>query len=172
MGRLHLPSALSAMSNRLRSVPSVVGLKLAFPRIVTMHDPFPSAMSTRRRCRSGAYKSMQVRQFAEKYFGSWRDARAAAPAVPAAADQPTAAPPSTERQARPACRCTLPAVQLSLHGDRFHTPAQLPTEDWAPTHDFRVLATGSSSSLASQVQPCCTHSTGQALVARTRCPWT
>ena len=53
MGRLHLPSALSAMSNRLRSVPSVVGLKLAFPRIVTMHDPFPSAMSTRRRCRSG-----------------------------------------------------------------------------------------------------------------------
>jgi hypothetical protein len=100
MGRPHSPSALSAMSNRLRLAPLAACQVLALLKTgMMLQDPTLYAVTTRRLCRSGACNCMQVRDFAEKYFGSWRDARAAAPAVPAAADQPTAAPPSTDRRA-------------------------------------------------------------------------
>ena len=100
MGRPLLPSALSAMSNRLRSAPLAACQVLASLRTwMLLQDAKPFAMSTRHLCGSGTCTPMQVRQFAEQYFGSWRDARAVAPAMPAAADQPTAAPPSTDRQA-------------------------------------------------------------------------
>lgn len=49
-------------------------------------------------CHRSLLSTLQVRQYAEKYFGSWRDSFSAAPAQLAAANSPSAAPPSSERR--------------------------------------------------------------------------
>jgi hypothetical protein len=175
MGRPHSPSALSAMSNRLRSAPLAACQVLASIKMVTtLQAPFRFANEHKRLYRSSTCTPMQVRQFAEKYFGSWRDARAAAPAVPAAADQPTAAPPSTDRQAGPICCHTPYWPSRVMRIPAVHAPASAHFGlcSWKPVHRFGVLAAGSLSSPAWRAQQFCTHFTGRASAARMHCPWT
>jgi len=68
-----------------------------------------------------------VRQFAEKYFGGWRDAIFAAPATSASADQPTAAPAVGQRKFERASLAG-PAVLHAFYRPGLKSPDALPLD--------------------------------------------